>query len=288
MNENERVCDERLQRVCTENEARVCPKVRVADVIRVVKGSTPTDLLGYALAAHFDFVIYDSSNQPLFAVEFDGESHRHETQIERDRKKWLLCEMSKFPLLRINANYLSRSYKGKDLLSHIIDVYFLERSFNDAQEKGLVPEEEGFTAWSMMVRREDGSWEHPYWLSLDAINDCRRLHREHIVLDPVPSYLSAWDAMGNLHAVGWILIDKDSGVFTNNGVRKQLFQHDFTDTLRDIVTIESHLKLIRALSGSDLRLSRDQLLNEIIDFQKKHKVTSSTVCSSLAPIRFEI
>jgi len=67
----------------------------------------------YALQSHFDFVVHadmDSPNpsHPLFAVEFDGDSHRRPEVQRRDRRKNRLCAAAGLPLVRIDGGLLAR------------------------------------------------------------------------------------------------------------------------------------------------------------------------------------
>ena len=82
----------RLQETCKRNRAGVYPKVRVGDILPIEGSGISDDLFSSALKSHFDFVVTDDSHNPLFVVEFDGPSHTNPEQVERDRKKNLLCE----------------------------------------------------------------------------------------------------------------------------------------------------------------------------------------------------
>jgi hypothetical protein len=77
--------------------ASVYRKVRVADVIDIQR--LPSRPLGtYALQAHFDFVVSDAEENPLFAVEYDGPGHDN----KNDRHKDDICLQAGLALFRIN------------------------------------------------------------------------------------------------------------------------------------------------------------------------------------------
>jgi hypothetical protein len=71
-------------------------KVRIADVIDIE--ALPFNLGGYALTAHFDFVVADGAHMPQFAVEFDGPGH----STTNDAKKDELCRLTDLALFRVD------------------------------------------------------------------------------------------------------------------------------------------------------------------------------------------
>ena len=269
-NENERLTDERLRLVCDEYGARVCPKVRVADTLKVSRHSLSNDLFSYALRAHFDFVIYDPEDlhRPLFAIEFDGESHSRATQIERDEKKNHLCELNQFPLLRINSNWLSQSYHQKDILTYLIERYFLEKSFEEAQEKGIIPEEEGFDPSSLLIT-QDGKTSHLLWLSEYVEKEYRRLHKKKIIKEHIPSFLIAEDKSNNLRAIGWTMISSSYGILARTGMKHKLFKFGLEDAIEEIIRIETFEALKSSLSGSKPHRSFAHIRKTVSDFVKE-------------------
>jgi hypothetical protein len=64
---------------------------------------------GYALRAHFDFVVLDHDLEPVLAVEFDGPSHTDPVQVARDCRKNRLCFIAGLPLLRVHDAHLQRA-----------------------------------------------------------------------------------------------------------------------------------------------------------------------------------
>ncbi len=65
----------------------------------------------YAFRAHFDFVVHAPlgerhATHPLFAVEFDGLTHREPAVTARDVRKNRLCLASGLPLVRVDAAHL--------------------------------------------------------------------------------------------------------------------------------------------------------------------------------------
>jgi len=145
MNSYEASTNEILQRIVTTYGATVFPKVRVADVLEIKGSGISDDLYKYALMAHFDFVIADKNTEALFAVEFDGPHHSENTEaIANDHKKNVICERLGLPLLRIDGDFLNRTFRRFTLLSWLTELWFLEQAFYTAQEAGQVPFDEPF------------------------------------------------------------------------------------------------------------------------------------------------
>ncbi|MGZ8223264.1 MAG: DUF2726 domain-containing protein [Methylobacter sp.] len=158
------------------NEAHVFAKVRLADVFSISGSGLDDREYSYCLKSHFDFLVTDKKYMPLFSVEYDGMQHKSNTkQIENDKLKDSLCEKFKHPILRINSKYIDRQYKGIDVLTYFIDVWFLEEAFYDAQETGIVPYDEPFDASSIFDDGKGKKW--PYWISSEIqvqIHNCTK------------------------------------------------------------------------------------------------------------------
>ena len=85
-----------LQQLAEEYNYSVHIKMRLGDVFPIEGSGIADELYGFALRAHFDFVVSDKNHDPLFAVEFDGPSHRKDDQRERDKKKMNSATYSNF------------------------------------------------------------------------------------------------------------------------------------------------------------------------------------------------
>src|ERR1035441_4957302 len=109
LTEYEEATNEILKPLSEKWGAHAFVKVKAASILPIENSGIDHSAFHFALQSEFDFVVTDSDFQPLFAVEFDGESHNTEKQQHRDLKKNQLCERFRFPLLRINSKYLVRS-----------------------------------------------------------------------------------------------------------------------------------------------------------------------------------
>ena len=77
--------------------------------LRGKRGRVDRDDYRFALMAHLDFVVaHAETEEPLFALEFDGdERHRTDlTTVLRDDRKRRLCREFDLPLLRIDPGFL--------------------------------------------------------------------------------------------------------------------------------------------------------------------------------------
>lgn len=120
----ERITYHRLSETCARRSAQVFAKVRLADVLPVEGSGLSSELYEFALQAHYDFVITDLAQQPLFAVEFDGPGHNNLVQARRDTKKDELSRRFRLPLLRILADDLRRSEWRLDRLTEVTEQWF--------------------------------------------------------------------------------------------------------------------------------------------------------------------
>src|SRR6266704_2970842 len=139
LNNYERVTYDKLKAVADRVGAHVFSKVRLADVIPVNNSGISSAEFTFALKSHVDFLVTNSEQEPQFCVEFDGPKHRDEDQIRRDEIKNDLLERFDMPYMRINARYLEDRYRGLDLLTYFVDVWFLSIAFHEAQASGHVP-----------------------------------------------------------------------------------------------------------------------------------------------------
>ncbi len=237
----------RLLQVCDVYGAHVYPKVRLADVLPIAHSGITDDEFRYALQSHFDFLAVNMDYEPLFTVEFDDPSHKDPEVAQRDQKKNNLCERFSIPLLRINSRYLLSRYRDMDLLSYFVEVWFLSKVFDDAQESGDIPADEPFDP--TFIIRSGGRQNFPLWLSMDIVHHTRRLFDAGKVYDPGPSHFVGVDTNGTYHALAYLRITEDSGIAAETAMRNQLFPISISDVLADIATRDLYDRLTLVLDG---------------------------------------
>ena len=79
-----------------------------------------------------------------------------------------------------------------DLLSWLVEVWFLDRAFADAQERGELPWDEDFDPICVVAMAgRNGSF--PLWLSAPVQTGIEKLHKRGARADAVPSHVIGRD-----------------------------------------------------------------------------------------------
>jgi Protein of unknown function (DUF2726) len=266
---------DRLARACAENSASVFSKIRLADVLPIEQSGITAPEYKFCLQAHFDFVVADSNQLPLFAVEFDGPTHRSPIQQKRDATKERICEKFSLPLLRINARYLDSRYRDMDLLTWFVQVWFAQQWFNSAQERGDLPGDESFSSW--FITSIPGSTKNfPLWLSAAVRNSIQKLWLEGKVLDMVPAQLIGRDNAGNYHAIAFIRLTETTGVVTRTAMRCQQFPVSLAEAMDEIVSHCLYDKLKLTIDGRTASDSRVKIEAEVEAFVARFEMRRSS------------
>lgn len=276
MNLHEEATHTRLRAACERYGALVYPKVRLADILPIEGSQISGDEYRFALRSHFDFVIANKQQQPLFAVEFDGIFHKTETQKKRDIKKNQLCAKFNLPLLRINSNYLLKKYHGMDVLSWLVKVWFVSESFDRAQQEGIIPPDEPFIPSSIIST--DKEHEGFYlWLSRTARSKIQKLYESGVCKDYIPSYLVGIDKDNIYRGIAYLRIDDKVGISTETAMRGQQFPVSLDEILEDILVCELYEKLKEALKEKSKAQQLSQINKRVAVLQSNCHCISSLV-----------
>ena len=138
-NFSERLTYLRLVEVCEPRSAIVFAKVRLADVLPIKEPGLSAALFQFALQSHYDFVVTDLNQRPLFAVEFDGPLHADLAQVERDARKNELSEKFGLHLLRVKSTDLYRDEQLLDRLTWNVERWFAERELPIEGDRSMPP-----------------------------------------------------------------------------------------------------------------------------------------------------
>jgi Protein of unknown function (DUF2726) len=266
LNQTETITHQLLEATCSEYGARVYPKLRIADILPIESSGITDSQYTFALQSHVDFFVAEGDT-PLFAVEFDGESHLAPAQMDRDRLKDQLCQRFGLPLIRINARFLTKSYRQMDLLSWFVHVWFLQRGFDEAQSSGAIPPDEPFCAWSFCF----GDRPFPLFLSAAVREKIRRVHANKQLADRVPSYYMGRDENHDLRGLTWIKVDDNRWLCAKSGMRSQQFPIDQTEVFSDILVFAIWEKIERFLKTGSGSLDNGQLDSVIHSYMNKVK-----------------
>jgi hypothetical protein len=220
--------------------------VRLADVLPIEGSGISKDDYRFSLQSHFDFVVADNEHNPLFIVEFDGESHRNRDQKKRDIVKNRLCNNFALPLLRINSKYVAPQYRGMAILTWCIEVWFLLHAFWEAQESGLIPLDEPFSP-DCAVRLPFSDNLYPLALSIEPITKIRELKQSGLCMyDSIETHFGK-DIEGNTHGIAYLNIDGAVGVCAKSAIRSQQFPIVEQEILHEIFVFEIYDKLKHVL-----------------------------------------
>jgi hypothetical protein len=163
VNKYEEDTDIALREAAGRCNARVFSKVGIKDAVDINKGKNllTKEEYNYAFKAHFDFLITWADSSPVFAVEYDGSAHYSDpATIERDKKKNEICQKLGMPLFRIDSQYLKR-VGNFSIIGWLTELWFIYEGWVEAQEKRLVPLDEPFLYFLVLVlqphvRKRDG------------------------------------------------------------------------------------------------------------------------------------
>lgn len=258
LNKAEEVAFRELEAIVGDNALRLFAKPRLSDVI--LKDDTPLAprVFDFYTRSHVDFVIASAESKPLIVVEYDGPFHADAVQRERDKMKDNLCIDAGLGVLRINANHVTRRYRGISVLRWIIEVTELEKWFYKAQSEGHLPCDEPFDAAMIMTDGSGRKW--PYWLSINATQSINAF-----IKTADSGNCKGWrgmigeDADKNLHELSFLWFG-DKIIWAKTAIRRQNFDFPAYDLLREITTCELHLRLSKFLRGETNAVKAAQFL----------------------------
>jgi hypothetical protein len=280
LNSYEEVTYNKLRAVTEPVGAHVFSKVRLADVIPVNNSGISNEEFSYSLKAHVDFLVTNAEQDVQFCVEFDGPTHRQPEQIRRDEIKNQLLTKFRVPFIRINSRYLEDRYRGLDLLTYFVDVWFLAQAFDEAQERGQIPPEETFDPTFIISDGQPNGKKWPYWISIELQTDIQRMFKKQLVAQPSPSDWIGTDSHGNYRCIAWLFLTPETCVFIETGMRGHSFPAVYSsDLLSQLAIYELHEKTQRAISGSVVPVSRDVLDSRLEDYKRRFEFRCSAGCN---------
>ena len=258
-----------LKKICSRYGARVFAKLRVADVFQIDRSGISEEEYSFALKSHFDFIVTDSTTAPQFLIEFDGPQHNEPAQRNRDHIKNRLCNRFGLPLLRVNAKYLTNRYRGIDLLTWAIQYWFVSKMLQDCQEQGILPHDEYFDPFMVLSIHGDPK-AFPMWLSMQPLQEIKRLHDEGRIPDPTPSWFVGKDGTGNYQGISSIRITTKGGTYTTSAMRCQSFPIIESELLQEILCFEIQETLKAVLNGKQDAVPLQVVEEKIKQFQRKY------------------
>lgn len=273
--------DRRLREVCEDFGAKVYAKVRVADVLSIERSGIGDEHYGYALQAHFDFLVADFEDLPLFAVEFDGSGHAAPEAQARDRMKNALCERFRLPLLRINRRYLTPRYSNWDLLRWFCTVYFASKAWEEEVTSGRIPPDDAFFD-PMFVSVQTKSGTRALELEGQARAELGRLFRSGDIPSHVPNFTLASGSDRTLRAIAWIMTSEVQGVVVETAMQRHHLGNWVHFAVRGIALSMLLDRVREALAGSGSEHSVEELQQRVADFERRFTSVLSLRSGSFA------
>jgi len=246
LNKSEELVFRELTSIASDNALRLFAKPRLSDVIVKDRRLMQREFDFYT-RAHVDFVLADATTKPIMIIEYDGPFHETAYQQERDQIKDALCVEADLGILRINANHVTRLYRGITVLRWVVEVSELQRWFDKAQADGRVPYDEPFDP--AMISDDGSGRKWPYWLSASttqAINSfMRKLARD---IPKGSAGIIGTDQAGNGHRLSFLWFG-DRLLWAKTAVRKQHIDFPSYDLLQELATCELGIKLSKFRRG---------------------------------------
>ncbi|AFY61576.1 DUF2726 domain-containing protein [Synechococcus sp. PCC 6312] len=271
-----------LSKVASQNGARVFVKTRVADVLEIKNSGLSNVEYSYALKSHFDFVVADSNHEALFAVEFDGPHHQEDDKAAaNDTQKDNICRCLQFPILRANADFLTKKIRQSNILSWLVELWFIEREFIQAQEAGEVPFDEPFIYFSILAKTGDSEITMPYDLSLPLRLLMKDAHKQRLIKDSCPSVHSTEDKDKFVNAIALLRIDTSKVIVGKARCRSYQFSPVSARELsEELAIIDLGEKLKAYLNKQFSPWSIEQAQQEIKNLEEIAKQNNSFVYQS--------
>lgn len=271
LNEPEEVTNKILNDVTSKYEASVHIKFRVADVLEIRNSGLHDNEYKYALMAHFDFLVTDKDHIPKFAVEFDGSQHKTDASaIRRDELKNSICRKFDLPLLRITSAYFEKIGQFPTILSWITELYFLQKLFYDAQDKGQIPQDEPWMWFSVV--------------GYDPVVRYRvfieKAYEKGLCCDPLIGFMSGRSKDSKSYATLSILkLQNDKYIIDSvECLAINYFAIPAREIATEISAYNIYKKLKKSLEGNKINTStHDEISKKQRDFIKQHKLCAYNI-----------
>jgi hypothetical protein len=280
VNPHEQVAYQELESLADEYGYNIHVKVRLADVVSIEGSGLNDALFGFALKSHLDFLVCNESHDPLFAVEFDGPSHQETKQRDRDARKNAICDRFGLPILRINTNHLLKKYNKASLLKWIISAWELQKAFNEAQQKGQVPEYEDFDPIFLWHSGNTIEEIHPHWIALKARRDIETLHKQGRLPVARSCQFIFIDDDGNYRGIEWIDVDGGKVIAVESAMREQQFPVYLGDLFREIMTVLLYDRLVDFLNSDIGSVEPATIAARVAEWDKRYHYAGSFTAPS--------
>jgi hypothetical protein len=172
------------------------------------------------------------------------------------------------PLLRINRSDLAKTYGALDVLTWLVEVWFLKRAFEAAQEAGQIHWADPFDLTGLRPAGEKGSrWQ----LSEEVADKLRKLADRARCWDPGVSWLIGTDAAGTYHGLGYLRVTRSEGVTTVISMEQRRFDVPLRALLGDMLTHHVYHRVLAVLSRRAVPEGVEHIKKRIVGFKQAYK-----------------
>lgn len=278
VNFHEAVTRKILRAAAEKNGAEVWPKLRIADVLNLERSGLDNDLFSFALKAHFDFVVVDQEHLPLFAVEFDGPHHDSEPRARiNDMKKNAVCEKLDFPIARVRDEHLFQKARGVDYLTWLTEIFFSFQSLVEAQEKGLLPDDEPLDPMSFLSNPNiPGAF--PLFISAHARSRLIALNKRGVLSAPAPLDLRGDDADGRTTCISVVTAGRGELLFATSSIYLRGFGVAPFEAAAEIAAVNLASLADEFSRTREGALSPEDVRALLVDFLRSHRATVMDGC----------
>ena len=281
-NKSEETVYQQLIKSESISQSNVFSKIRIADVINITNSGISKNWYSYALKAHFDFVICDDSFMPKFVIEFNGPSHLDEKKKMQDDIKAGLCKRFDLPLLQINDRYLKPNYGEKlSLLAWILDIYYIQKEFDIAQEKGDISWEEDLHPLFIYISDLNGNSSCRYAIGDNSRLKLQNLYEQNKLLDSTPSGIIGYDKNGVFRGCSFISVDNNFCIYTDSAMRNYNFPAKLNFLFEEILIINLEKKIDNYLLNNKGLMPLENALERALKLRKKIHLISCGSCGEI-------
>jgi hypothetical protein len=261
------------------NNASVYAKVRIADVLDMERSGISNELYSFGLKGHFDFVIADDVDMPLFAVEYDGPTHLDDGTIRRDLMKNELCERLGLPLARVRDEHVFKKARGVDYVTWLSEFYFAFQSLLRAQEEGAFPADEPADPM-LFFSSPHLSGRFPLFVSAPARISLRELFTRKLISEAIPTVLRGGDSVGHTHVLLLLQLADGSIVSTQGSIYLRWFGIAPGEAAEEVAIVNLEALVREHVTERRAGMRACDARRLVIEFLRGHQVTSFGVEST--------
>ncbi len=149
-------------------------------------------------------------------------------------------------------------------------MWFIQKSFYEAQKNGQIPWDETFDAvFILHVAGKKGTF--PLWLSKDLRIKIETFSKENKCIDYTSSEWIGKDELDTYHGISWLMIDEKNGVYTQTVMRNKRFPIVVSEVLSEILIFQLYEELVRVQQHKTCPIMVDHIDRIINSYCEKYE-----------------